>query len=310
MKNLYAGIDLGGTALKFGLVDEKGKILHNSQVDTPKNLEELLRTLREIWDSLKKSQPQQIQAVGFGMPGIYSSREQTILQSPNYPDLDGFALVPALSRFIDVPFFVNNDANMAAYGEYRCGAGKNAHSLVLLTIGTGVGGGIILNDDIWEGACGFAGELGHAMVNPSGAPCKCGSQGCLETEVSAPKIVKNYQAYCQSREAITSEEVANRAKNKDRAALEAFAEAGRYLGIGLSIAINLLNPAKIILGGGVMKAAEFLLPRAVEEASKRSFHGSFQCCRIDRASLGNRAGFIGAALWAEKGVHAPATKTD
>jgi glucokinase len=189
---------------------------------------------------------------------------------------------------------------MAAYGEYRCGAGKNTHSLVLLTIGTGVGGGIILNDNIWEGACGFAGELGHATVNPKGEPCKCGSHGCLETEVSAEKIVKNYQAYSHSQEAVTSEDVARKAKKNDQAALQAFAEAGRHLGIGLSIAINLLNPEKILLGGGVMKAAEFLLPPAIDEASKRSFKGSFQCCRIERASLGNKAGFIGAALWAKK----------
>ena len=297
---MYAGIDLGGTALKFGIVDHAGNILSASEVETPKSLEKLLQTLEEIWETLRSGRPQSIHAVGFGIPGIFSSKEQKILQSPNYPDLDGFALIPALSRFIEVPLCVNNDANMAAYGEYRCGAGKNAHSLVLLTIGTGVGGGIILNDDIWEGACGFAGEVGHATVNPNGDPCKCGSQGCLETEVSATKIVKNYQAFCQSREAITSKEVAQRAENNDRAALQAFAEAGRYLGIGLSIIVNLLNPEKILLGGGVMKAAEFLLPPAIDEASKRSFTGSFQCCRIESATLGNKAGFIGAALYAKK----------
>jgi len=297
---MYVGFDLGGTALKFGVVDEEGKILHASQVETPKSLRKLLQTLEEIWEALKIDRPQQIRAVGFGIPGIFSSKEKRILQSPNYPELDGFDLVPALSRFIGIPLWVNNDANMAAYGEFRHGAGKDAHSLVLLTIGTGVGGGIILNDRIWEGACGFAGELGHATVNPDGEPCKCGSKGCLETEVSAPKIVKNYQAHSRNRATISAEEVARRAKNNDEAALRAFAEAGRYLGIGLSIVINMLNPERILLGGGVMKAGEFLLPPAIEEASKRAFKGSFRCCRIDRASLGNNAGFIGAALWAKK----------
>jgi glucokinase len=189
---------------------------------------------------------------------------------------------------------------MAAFGEYRCGAGQNTHSLVLLTIGTGVGSGIILNGKIWEGACGFAGELGHAVVNPNGEPCKCGSQGCLETEVSAPKIVKNYQAYSLNRENITAEEVSLKAKNGDRVAQKAFAEAGRYLGIGLGIAINLLNPEKILLGGGVMKGGEFLLKSAIDEAAKRSFQGSFRCCSIERATLGNKAGFIGAALWSRQ----------
>jgi glucokinase len=297
---MYAGFDLGGTALKYGLVEETGKILTESQVGTPKNVERLLQTLQEIWTTMKNSQQKQIHAVGFGIPGIFSTREKKILQSPNYPDIDNFALFPALSRFIDVPFCVNNDANMAAFGEYRCGAGQNTHSLVLLTIGTGVGSGIILNGKIWEGACGFAGELGHAVVNPNGEPCKCGSQGCLETEVSAPKIVKNYQAYSLNRENITAEEVSLKAKNGDRVAQKAFAEAGRYLGIGLGIAINLLNPEKILLGGGVMKGGEFLLKSAIDEAAKRSFQGSFRCCSIERATLGNKAGFIGAALWSRQ----------
>jgi len=294
---MYAGFDLGGTALKFGVVDDTGKIISESQVDTPKNLGNLFQTLEEIWATLKNNYQPHIRTVGFGIPGIFSSKEQKILQSPNYPDLDNFTLVPALSRFIDVPLYVNNDANMAAYGEYRCGAGQNTHSLVLLTIGTGVGTGIILNGNIWEGACGFAGELGHAVVNPNGEPCKCGSQGCLETEVSAPKIVNNYQAFSKNRKTITAEEVSLRAKNNEKAAQQAFAEAGYYLGLGLAIAINLLNPEKILLGGGVMKAAEFLLSPAIDEAAKRSFKGSFQCCSIERATLGNKAGFIGAALW-------------
>jgi glucokinase len=306
---MYVGFDLGGTALKFGVVDDDGKIISESQVDTPKNLEKLLQILTQIWTTLKNDYKQKILSVGFGMPGIFSSKEQKILQSPNYPDLDNFALVPAISRFVDVPFCVNNDANMAAYGEYRCGAGQNAHSLVLLTIGTGVGTGIILNGNIWEGACGFAGELGHAVVNPNGEPCKCGSRGCLETEVSAPKIVKNYQYYSKNLQNITVEDISQSAKNNDKAAQKAFTDAGYYLGLGLALAINLLNPEKILLGGGVMEAGEFLLPPAVAEASKRSFQGSFRCCSIERATLGNKAGFIGAALWAKQRSQEHSTPT-
>lgn len=297
---LFAGFDLGGTALKFGVVDETGTVLTESQVETPKNMDKLFQALRDIWSTLKNSQQQTIQTAGFGFPGIFSTKEQKILQSPNYPDIDDVSLIPALSRFIDVPFCVNNDANMAAYGEYRCGAGQNAHSLILLTIGTGVGSGIILDGKIWEGKCGFAGEFGHIMVNPDGEPCNCGSQGCLETEVSAPKIVKNYQTFSKNLHDITAEEVALRAENNEKAALQAFAQAGQHLGRGLAIAINLFNPEKILLGGGVMKAGEFLLPPAVDEAARRSFRGSFRCCSIERATMGNKAGFIGAALWAKQ----------
>jgi glucokinase len=188
----FAGYDLGGTHLKFGLVDESGDVVFESQVNTPQTMPNLLLLLKNLWDTLRSKDPRGLAAVGFGFPGIFSLKEQKILQSPNYPDIDRFPLLPALSRFIDVPFFVNNDANMAAYGEFRRGAGQNTHSLVLLTIGTGVGSGVIMNGTIWMGACGFAGELGHIPVNPQGERCNCGSQGCLETEVSASKIVTNY----------------------------------------------------------------------------------------------------------------------
>lgn len=298
--SIHAGFDLGGTAFKFGLVDDKGKIITESEVETPKDAENLFQVIEEIWITLKSSQRNRIETAGFGFPGIYSKKERKILQSPNYPGIDNIALYPALSRCIDVPLCVNNDANLAAYGEYKCGAGKGTHSLVHLTIGTGVGSGIILGGDIWEGACGYAGELGHVVVNPHGEPCNCGSKGCLETEVSALKIVTNYQTSGKGRTGITAEDVSRYAKNNDTAARQAFAKAGKFLGIGLSIVINLLNPEKILLGGGVMKAGDFLFEPAYEEAARRSFKGSFRCCRIERAALGNKAGFIGAALWSGK----------
>lgn len=298
----FLGFDLGGTHLKYGLVDGSGRIILESYVETPKSMKSLLLTIQDIWRALRDKKDHDIHAAGFGFPGIFSLKAQKILQSPNYPDIDNFPLIPSLSQFIDVPFCMNNDANMAAYGEYKCGAGQNTHSLVLLTVGTGVGSGIILNGRIWEGACGFAGEMGHLTVNPEGEPCNCGSLGCLETEVSAPKIVKNYLALRPSQNEITAEEISHRAHENDMAAQQAFAEAGRYLGIGLSLAINLLNPEKILLGGGVMEAGEFLFTPAKEEAAKRSFKASFQCCQIERATLGNKAGFIGAALWAKEKI--------
>ncbi len=296
----FAGFDLGGTHLKYGLMDRTGKIVYESYVETPKNMRSLLLVLQNIWKELKTEKGPAIHGAGFGFPGIFSLKEQKILQSPNYPGIDNFPLIPSLSRFVDVPFYMNNDANMAAYGEYRCGAGKNTHSLVLLTIGTGVGSGIVLNGRIWEGACGFAGEMGHLTVNPGGEPCNCGSQGCLETEVSAHKIVKNYLDLVPTSSDVRAEDIHRRAKKGDTAAKQAFAKAGKYLGVGLSLAINLLNPEKILLGGGVMEAGNFLLAPAIEEASKRSFAASFRCCRIERAILGNKAGFIGAALWAKE----------
>ena len=120
---LYAGFDLGGTHLKYGLIDEGGKIAFSARAESPAKIEELIHLLERIWQDLKKREKQSIRAVGFGFPGIFGLEEQKIFQSPNYPELDNFALTPALSRFIEVPFCVNNDANMAAFGEFKCGAG-------------------------------------------------------------------------------------------------------------------------------------------------------------------------------------------
>lgn len=296
----YAGFDLGGTRLKYGLIDSEGNPIFDDQTATPSTIEELLLLLEKVWNDMKAGEKRAIQAVGFGFPGIFSLEQQRVLQSPNYPEFDNFDLIPALSKFIEVPFWVNNDANMAAFGEYKCGAGKGVHSLIFLTIGTGVGSGIILDGELWRGTCGFAGELGHVTVNPDGEMCNCGSQGCLETEVSASKIVKNYITLRGKKEQISSEDVFHRAKEGDTAAREAFAQAGRYLGRGLAIAMNLLNPEKILLGGAVMAADDLLLPPALEETKKRSYRASFTCCTIEKASLGNKAGLLGAALWARE----------
>ncbi|MFC2169990.1 ROK family protein [Acidobacteriota bacterium] len=297
--SLFAGFDLGGTQLKYGLINDKGTTIFQTTASTPPKVENLILLLKDIWDSLSKKGQTPIAAAGYGFPGIFSSKEQKIIQSPNYPELDNFELRPALSRFMDAPFFINNDANMSAYGELKFGAGQGVQSLVLITIGTGVGSGIILDGRLWQGACGFAGEMGHITVNPEGEKCRCGSQGCLETEVSASKILKNYQTACRFEEDLTAEEVFFRAQKGDSAARKAFVKAGRYLGIGLASVINFLNPEKILLGGGVMRSGDFLFLPALKEARSRSYRSSFLCCSIEKTRLKNKAGFIGAGFWAK-----------
>lgn len=292
---MYAGFDLGGTKLKYGLVDIDSNIHHTGVIATPPDTAALIEGIKKVWDRLNQDSPIAIKGAGFGFPGIFSTQEQKVIQSPNYPGIEDFDLLPELARIVDVPLVVDNDANMAAYGEYRFGAGKGAHSMVLLTIGTGVGTGIVLEGKLWQGACGFGGELGHACVNPLGENCKCGSRGCLETEVSAPKIVNDYLHLATQKPGLTAEQVYSRARDNEPAAQQAFALAGRALGIGISIAINFLNPEKIVLGGGVMKAGDLLLRPAQEEARRRSYQASFDCCEIVAAELGNQAGFMGAA---------------
>jgi glucokinase len=297
-KKAFAGFDLGGTNLKYGLVTETGEVLEKTSVPTPETFPGVLELIAAAWAEYKRRPKGRPSAAGFGFPGIYSLRDRRILQSPNYPGLDNVDLEGALAGVLDVPFRADNDANMAAYGEWRCGAGRGVSSMVHLTVGTGIGSGVILDGKLWRGRCGFAGELGHVTVNPDGDRCNCGNQGCLETEAAAPKIVRNYKDLSKTKRAIQAEEVFDRAARGEVAAVKAFGIAGTYLGIALGIVINMLNPEKIVLGGGVMATGDFLLAAAWEEASRRCYRASFKCCSIEKALLGNDAGLIGAALWA------------
>jgi glucokinase len=306
---LYAGFDLGGTQLKYGLIDGRGALVFKNKAPSPGSIEGLMDLIGDVWKKLRAEYGVRLSSAGFGFAGFFSLKDRKVLHSPNYPSLDGFDLVPALEKVLDAPFRIDNDANMAAYGEWKHGAGRDAHSLVLLTIGTGVGSGIILNGKLWHGRCGFAGEIGHITVNSGIANllCNCGNHGCLETEVSAPKIVRNYVNMVGSGGELTAEDIYNRAKQGDPAAIESFADCGYYLGIGLGIVINFLNPGMIVLGGGVMAGGEFLMEAAVAQARKRSHRVSFACTTIAKASLANDAGLIGAAAWARDQASRPAS---
>lgn len=296
----YAGFDLGGTELKYGLINSAGQVVYKNKVASPPNIQELMSLLKNLWLELRQKYGNKIKAAGFGFAGFYSLKKQRILHSPNYPALNNYPLFPALKKTFPIPFSVHNDANLAAFGEYMYGSGRGVQSLVFLTIGTGVGSGIILDGELWQGKCGFAGELGHITVNPEGIRCNCGNTGCLETEVSAPALVRNYLNFSGSTEQLTAKDIYLRARAGDQAARKSFERCGYFLGIGLGIVINFLNPEKIIIGGGVMNAGQWLLKPAISEARKRSNPVSFACCHIQKATLGNEAGFIGAAAWARK----------
>ena len=299
-----AGFDIGGTQVKFGLVDRAGRLVKRGKVRSPEAMAEILAVIGETWTSLRRSAPGPVRSCGFGIAGFYSTKERKILQSPNYPSLNGYPILPALRKVIDVPVRIGNDANMAAYGEYEHGAGRGARSLVLLTVGTGIGGGIILDGKLWEGEGGYAGELGHITVNPDGERCGCGRRGCLETEASAPRLVRNFQALSGRTDVVDSKDVYLLAKAGDRAALESFGKLAYWLGIGIGIIVTALDPEKVIIGGGVVSAGRLLMDPVVAEARRWSHPIPFAGCRIERAALGNDAGLVGAAAWARRGSRA------
>lgn len=291
-----AGFDFGGTQLKYGLVDDQGTILYKDKVPTPPSVEELLDRLAGLWADLKARSPEPIGAAGFGFPGIYDMRRGRIRQSPHCAGLEEFDLGPALTRVLDAPCVVDNDANLAALGEWAHGAGRGTSSLVVMTIGTGVGSGIVLGGRIWAGSRGFAGEIGHVSIRPEGLDCPCGNRGCLETEVSARALIRRYRDFSAEPGPLTSEEVYRRAAAGDEAARRSFLEAGISLGLGLGMIINVLNPEMILIGGGIMTAGDLLLGPAVAEAGRRSYRAAFEACTIGRTALGNDAGLVGAAV--------------
>jgi glucokinase len=293
-----AGFDIGGTRIKYGLIDRDGRLVRKGQVRSPEAMAGILDVLEESWRSLIKRAPGPVRSCGFGIAGFYSIKERKILLSPNYPSLDGYPILPALRKFIDVPVRLGNDANMAAFGEFKHGAGRGVQSLVLFTVGTGIGGGIILDGKLWEGEGGYAGELGHITVNPEGEACGCGRRGCLETEASAPRLVSHYQALSGRTDVTDSREIYLLAKAGDPAALESFRKIAHWLGLGIGIVITALNPEKILIGGGVTSAGKLLLGPVAEAARRGSHPIPFAGCRIERAALGNDAGLVGAAAWA------------
>jgi glucokinase len=210
-----------------------------------------------------------------------------------------------LKRLLRRPVLVVNDANAAAVGESWVGAGKNAKSLFLFTLGTGVGGSLVTETGVWEGADGIAGEIGHTVIDMNGPRCPCGKRGCLETLVSATAIVRDYTGLTKRRSvkdpgSLTAKVVFDRARRGDRDARRVVDGAARALGTGIANVFNLLNPELILLGGGVSRAGRTLIDPAVRHARDMVFPPLKDQLKVIRASLGDDAGLIGAARLAFK----------
>lgn len=315
------GIDLGGTDIKSAILTEEGEIIARSKIETKVErgaADAMHRVAQDIERLLKGNhiKKQEVRGVGIGSPGPLSTRLGIIHRAPNLIGWDNAPLRKLLSEALSLPVMLYNDANAAAYGEFWQGAGKDISTLVLFTIGTGVGGGLILNNKLYVGIDETAGELGHITILPdSNAPlCSCGNRGCLEALASATAIVRRVKkgvdrgvATILKEDAekgmLTSKSVYIAAKNEDKFALQILEETGRYLGIAAAFMIDALNPEVIVFGGGVSAAVgsgvgapdDFLFKWIIDEAKKRSLEVPFKRVKIVPASLGNDAGFIGAA---------------
>lgn len=295
----FLGIDVGATFIKHGMVDLEGRISREARISTPKSLEGLTEHLIRI---IKKNRTElDIRAAGIGIAGFIRKSDQHIIKSPNMPFLDRVDFKEIIQKKTEIPVFMENDANLFALGEYTLLKPPRPRSFINITLGTGLGGGIILNGEIWQGEGGYASELGHVIVNPQGRSCGCGSRGCVETESTAIGIIQTYRELTGKR-MDSSRDIFNLAEKEDKNAISSFNRAGQYLGIFLTSLINILNPAIICIGGGVALAGDLLFKPVFAELRARVSTDFLQTTRIMISTRKNNAGIIGAARYASEKI--------
>lgn len=297
MAEYSIGVDLGGTNLRAAAIDRDGVILEQSSGAT--NLAEgrdaviedivaAINVLRERCGIYR------LAGVGIGVPGFILIDKGIIVGSNNLPAFEGFPIRDVVEQKLGTPVILENDANAAALGEKWIGAGRDVDDLVLLTLGTGIGGGIISNGHVIHGHLGMAGELGHMTVIPTGNPCGCGNFGCLEKHASATAI-EAMADMLRLGVHLTSKEVFELAQAGNAKAQMIFEQMGRALGIALANLINIFNYPLYLLSGGPLPAWDFFAPEMIREIERRSFTYRNTKTRVEKAVLGNLAGLYGAA---------------
>jgi glucokinase len=306
---LVIAADLGGTNLRAATIDSSGRIHERIKQHTPKAVKasEIVRAIvgaaREC-ERRSLDKGGRIRAVSVVVPGTVQVDNGVVIKAPNVPCLDGFRLAAALQSELQWPALLENDANAAAVGEMWKGAGRGRKTIICVTLGTGVGGGIILDGKLWRGADGSAGELGHTCIEPfGGVACTCGSRGCLEVYASATAIVRMTReaqprypnSPLHKSEELTAESIYNSGKAGDELALEVFRRMGIYLGVGLASLINIFNPEMIVLGGGVAAGWDLFISHVREQIAERAFPLPARRAEIVRAECGDDAGLLGAA---------------
>jgi glucokinase len=301
------GVDVGGTKIAAGVVTPEGKILKGTRYPTPASgdllVESIARAVLEVKDGFE------VGGACLAVAGLILAQENRVVFSPNLHPVEGILLKDELEPRIGLPLTVENDATAAAWGEFRFGAGSEVDHLVFVTLGTGVGGGVISHGVLLRGAQDSGGELGHVTLQATGPRCACGNRGCLEALASGTAIRRHARELASERPGsalgrlaserdVLGEDVTRLAREGDEAALSVLEEAGRWLGIGLAGFVNIFNPEVIAVGGGVMAAGELILEAAREEVQLRARPPSRDLVEVKEATLGPKSGLLGAAALA------------
>ncbi|MFH1507054.1 MAG: ROK family protein [Candidatus Omnitrophota bacterium] len=305
MRKYIIAIDLGGTNLKAALIDSKLKIIRKEAFSTKRFAKkgELLQAIVDAVDSLilkfqlKKSQ---ILGVGLGLPGPIDVDKGLVHFLPNIPGWKHVKLRYILQKRIQCKVSLDNDANLMSLAEHRLGAAKGSRNAICLTLGTGVGSGVIIEGVLYRGSSYAAGELGHMPLNFDGPRCSCKGIACLEKYIGNAEIQKQAEAVFKRK--ITLEELSSLAREGNSRAIGIWRKIGEYLGVGLTQVVNLLNPDCIVIGGGVSAAGKILFDSVKRTVRQRAMSVQARAVRIKRSLLGSDAGLIGAAILVKEGL--------
>jgi glucokinase len=298
MASYSIGVDLGGTNLRVAAIDLSGQVLE--RISTPADyltgpqhiINEIVSAVNQIRSHFGVDD---LQGVGIGVPGYIDMRAGIIVGSANLPGFQNFPIRAEIQRQLSTQIVLENDANAAAVGELWMGAGRDVKDMILLTLGTGIGGGIIIDGKVLHGTQGMAGEFGHMTVFPEGNPCGCGNYGCLEKHASATAIAAMGRMMHFPHDVTTSADVFDLARAGNDRAKMVFEAMGRALGIALASLMNVFNFPLYVISGGPLPAWDFFAPSMFKEVRRRSFTYELTNPRVEKALLGADAGLFGAA---------------
>lgn len=315
---LRAGLDIGGTKVLALLGDEEGNILQKKKFSTEaaagplRVLENLQQGLHELLDGRDW---QTLAGLGIAVAGFFSMRREVMFSSPNLPGWNSFPLGERLRNMFPLPLVIENDATAAAFGEYAAGAGRGYKDVFLVTLGTGIGGGMVVDGRPYRGADGLAAEIGHLPLLSRGPLCGCGNRGCLETLASGTAVAREGRALLETGrptilqdmvsegEALSSSHVIVAAQKGDAEAAAILERAAFFLGKGLTLAVNLLNPERIILGGGLSQAGAFFLDPVLDQIKRCAVKPAAELVSITSAELGEDSGAVGALCLLDRHLH-------
>jgi glucokinase len=304
MGNKVLALDLGGTNLRMAVVSTNGDIEHRERCSTPQvnNSDAIISAIADLAGLCQRAVAEPISVLGAAVPAILNLEEGRIEIAPNLPMLDGVAFESQLQKATGLQVVLENDATAAATGEHWLGASRGFENSICVTLGTGVGGGIIINGRPLRGPDGTAGEIGHICVEPDGHPCGCGSWGCVEQYASATAVVRMMRELAGEMGTsidtscpFTAKDVYRAATEGDRAAMETFRRMGDHLGLALAGLVNALNPEAIVIGGGMSAAWDMFIDAIRGQIMRRAFREPALRVKLVRAELGDDAGILGVA---------------